>query len=257
MDDNQLLRYSRQIMLPQLDISGQQKLLDSHVLVIGLGGLGSPVAMYLAAAGVGKLTLVDFDQVDLSNLQRQIIHQTSSIGMPKVDSAAQTLRSLNNDTEVYTINHKLDDDELVSAVKNVDLVVDASDNFSTRFAVNQACAIARRPLVSGAAIRMEGQVGVFPHQQNDQPCYQCLYSDDMDDEMGTCSENGVLSPVVGIIGSIQATEAIKVLAGFGRPLTGRLLTMDASTMEFREIRLRKDPDCPVCGARQKQQSAVS
>lgn len=259
MNDDQLLRYSRQIMLPQMDIEGQQKLLQSHVLIVGLGGLGSPVAMYLAAAGVGTLTLADFDQVDLSNLQRQIAHSHSSIGLSKADSASQTLNALNPETQIHTIIHKLDGDELVSAVEKVDLVIDASDNFSTRFAINQACAKTRTPLVSGAAIRLEGQVSVFLHQRDDQPCYHCLYTDNQEDETATCSESGVLSPVVGIIGSIQATEAIKLLAGIGSSLTGRLLTLDASTMEFREIRLRKDPACPVCSKENhaKHQSAVS
>ena len=257
MNDDQLLRYSRQIMLPQLDIEGQQKLLDSHVLIIGLGGLGSPVAMYLAAAGVGTLTLVDFDKVDLSNLQRQIAHQTASIGLPKVESAAQSLKTLNDEVDIRTINQKLEGEDLLSAVRAADIVIDASDNFTTRFAINEACAIENTPLVSGAAVRMEGQVSVFPHQVADQACYNCLYSADHDDETGTCSENGVLSPVVGIIGSIQATEAIKYLAGIGQTLSGRLLTLDASTMEFREIRLRQDPGCPVCATKQKQHSAVS
>jgi len=257
MNDDQLLRYSRQIMLPQLDISGQERLLGSHVMVIGLGGLGSPVAMYLAAAGVGKLTLVDFDSVDLSNLQRQIIHQTSSIGMNKVDSAAQSLDALNGDIEIHTVNRKLDVAELVSILRDIDLVIDASDNFSTRFTINKACAQARIPLVSGAAVRMEGQVCVFPHQHSGQACYRCLYNDDQEEEPGTCSENGVLSPVVGIIGSIQATEAIKLLTGIGKSLAGRLLLVDATTMEFREIRLHQDPDCPVCNTRQHPNTAVS
>lgn len=257
MNDEQLLRYSRQIMLPQLDITGQQTLLDSHALIIGLGGLGSPVAMYLAAAGVGTLTLVDFDTVDLTNLQRQIAHQTASIGLAKVDSAAHTLGRLNDEVEIRTIHRKLEGQELLDVVRAADIVIDASDNFTTRFAINEACAIENTPLVSGAAVRMEGQVSVFPHQGTDQACYHCLYSPDHGDEVGTCSENGVLSPVVGIIGSIQATEAIKYLTGMGQTLSGRLLTLDAATMEFREIRLRQDPGCPVCLARQEQQSAAS
>jgi len=257
MNDDQLLRYSRQIMLPQMDVAGQQKLLHSHVLIVGLGGLGSPVAMYLAAAGVGTLTLADFDEVDLSNLQRQIAHSHNRIGLPKVASASQTLKSLNPETQIHTITQRLEGETLISAVRAVDLVVDASDNFSTRFAINQACAEAKTPLVSGAAIRLEGQVSVFLHQEDDQPCYQCLYSDLQEEEAATCSENGVLSPVVGIIGSIQATEAIKLLAGIGSSLAGRLLTLDASTMEFREIRLRQDPACPVCGNPSSRHSAVS
>ena len=257
MNDDQLLRYSRQIMLPQFDIAGQEQLLQSHALIIGLGGLGSPVAMYLAAAGVGTLTLADFDEVDLSNLQRQIAHSQSDIGLSKVASASNTLKSLNPDTKVFTINQKLEGDSLLSAVREADIVIDASDNFATRFAINQACALESTPLVSGAAIRMEGQVCVFTHQDNDQACYRCLYSEDQDEESATCSENGVLSPVVGIIGSIQATEAIKLLAGIGSTLSGRLLILDASTMEFREMRLSQDPNCPVCANKQTNQSATS
>jgi len=255
MNDDQLLRYSRQIMLPQLDINGQQRLLDSHALIIGIGGLGSPVAMYLAAAGVGTLTLVDFDEVDLSNLQRQIVHETDSIGLPKVESAARKLKALNAEIDIRTINRKLEGKDLLEAVRAADIVIDASDNFTTRFAINEACARENTPLVSGAAVRMEGQVSLFPHQGTGQACYQCLYSPGHGDEIGTCSENGVLSPIVGIIGSIQATETIKFLAGIGETLSDRLLTFDATTMEFRVIRLRQDPDCPVCMARQ--QSAVS
>ena len=256
MNDDQLLRYSRQIMLPQMDVAGQQRLLQSHALIIGLGGLGSPVAMYLAAAGVGQLTLADFDEVDLSNLQRQIVHSQADIGSPKVTSASQTLKSLNPDIEIFTINQKLEGDSLLAAVRTADIVIDASDNFATRFAINQACALESTPLVSGAAIRMEGQVCVFSHQENNHACYRCLYSEDQEEEAATCSENGVLSPVVGIIGSIQATEAIKILAGFGTTLSGRLLILDAFTMEFREIRLSQDPNCPVCASKQIIQSAT-
>ena len=246
MNDDQLLRYSRQIMLPQLDVAGQQRLLESHALIIGLGGLGSPVAMYLAAAGVGRLTLADFDEVDLSNLQRQIAHRHADIGQAKVASAAATLRSLNPEVTVVEINHELKGDELLAAVRSADVVIDASDNFATRFAINLACATEAVPLVSGAAIRMEGQVTVFPHQNDDQPCYHCLYDANQPEDTQRCSENGVLSPLVGIIGSIQATEAIKVLTGIGTTLAGRLLILDATTMEFREMRLRQDPNCPVC-----------
>jgi molybdopterin/thiamine biosynthesis adenylyltransferase len=247
MNDDQLLRYGRQIMLPQVDIAGQQRLLQSHALIIGLGGLGSPIAMYLASAGVGQLTLADFDVVDLSNLQRQIIHGQSDIGRPKVDSATDTLYALNPEVSVKTIQQKLSDQALVEAVAQADVVLDASDNFATRFAINQACVSTRTPLVSGAAIRMEGQVTVFPNtDEADAPCYRCLYNDDPEAET-TCSETGVLAPLVGIIGSIQATEAVKLLGGFGTPLSGRLLTLDANNLEFREIRLRRDPQCPVCG----------
>ncbi len=245
MEDEQLLRYSRQIMLPQFDVAGQQRLLDSHALIIGMGGLGSPVAIYLAAAGVGKLTLVDFDKVDLTNLQRQIVHATADIGRPKVESAREHLLALNPEITVETISHKLEDDELLAAVAAADVVVDASDNFATRFAINDACVQARKPLVSGAAIRMEGQVAVFHSERDESPCYRCLYRDE-GELAQTCSENGVLAPVVGVIGSIQATETIKLLSGMGETLDGRLMMWDAMTMEWRTLKLKKDPACPVC-----------
>ncbi len=249
MNDEQLLRYSRQIMLPQFDAAGQQRLLASHALILGMGGLGSPVAMYLAAAGVGKLTLVDFDTVDLSNLQRQILHGSHDIGRPKVESARDTLAVLNADVEVIALNARVEGEALDELVASADVVIDASDNFATRFQINDACVRARKPLVSGAAIRMEGQVSVFHNERDDSPCYRCLYRDEGELEQ-TCSENGVLAPVVGVIGSIQATEAIKVLAGIGDTLSGRLLLWDAMTMEWRSLKLRKDPACPLCGQRQ-------
>lgn len=249
MNDEQLLRYSRQIMLPQFDAAGQQRLLASHALILGMGGLGSPVAMYLAAAGVGKLTLVDFDTVDLSNLQRQILHGSHDIGRPKVESARDTLAVLNADVEVIALNARVEGEALDELVASADVVIDASDNFATRFQINDACVRARKPLVSGAAIRMEGQVSVFHNERDDSPCYRCLYRDEGELEQ-TCSENGVLAPVVGVIGSIQATEAIKVLVGIGDTLSGRLLLWDAMTMEWRSLKLRKDPACPLCGQRQ-------
>ena len=253
MDDDQLLRYSRQIMLPQVDVAGQQKLLDSRVLVIGLGGLGSPVAMYLAAAGVGTLVLVDFDQVDHSNLQRQIVHRTVDIGRPKVESARDTLLALNPEVNVITINEKLEDEALEKELDLADVVVDASDNFATRFQLNDACIKARVPLVSGAAIRMEGQVTVFHNEREEGPCYRCLYKDEGELEQ-TCSENGVLAPVVGIIGAVQANEAIKVLLGIGESLGGRLMLLDALTMEWRTLKLSKDMACPACSAMSIQES---
>ncbi len=245
MKDEQLLRYSRQILLPDIGIEGQERLHSSRVLIVGLGGLGSPVAMYLAAAGVGTLVLVDFDQVDLSNLQRQIIHTTERIGMHKVDSAKETLLALNPGCRVETVAKRLNEIELAAQIKKSDLVIDASDNFDTRFAVNSACVAGGIPLVSGAAIRMEGQVSVFGNQPGG-PCYRCLYNDQgrMDE---SCSENGILAPVAGIIGSIQATEAIKVLTGAGETLNGRLLLLDALRMEWRTLKLKADPNCPVCG----------
>ena len=247
MNDDQLLRYSRQIMLPSIGFEGQEKLLSSRVLIIGLGGLGSPVAMYLAAAGVGNLVLVDFDKVDLSNLQRQIAHTSARVGEAKVTSALQTLLALNPDCQVETIDHRLDPAGLRQQAEHADLVVDGSDNFSTRFAVNDACLASGTPLVSGAAIRMEGQVSVFSGQPGD-PCYRCLYGDGAElDE--TCSANGVLAPLVGIIGSVQATEAIKLLSGAGSPLVGRLLLLDALPMEWRTVKLKADPNCPLCSNR--------
>lgn len=252
MDDNQLLRYSRQIMLPQIGIEGQERLRAARVLLIGLGGLGSPVAIYLASAGVGELVLVDFDRVELTNLQRQPLHTSERIGHPKVESAAATLEALNPETRLQRIDHRLEGAELAEQVAAADLVVDASDNFPTRFALNAACAAAGKPLVSGAAIRMEGQVTVFPGTPGG-PCYRCLYPESGSVEE-TCSENGVLAPVVGIIGSIQALEAIKLLTGAGEPLIGRLLLLDAMNMEWRSLRLHPDPACPVCGTQRAPRS---
>ena len=245
MDDKQLLRYSRHILLPQIGVDGQQKLLDSRVLIIGLGGLGSPVAMYLAASGVGHLVIVDHDRVELSNLQRQIVHTTETIGKDKVVSAQASLRQLNPDIQITTFNKKLGADELAEQVKLADAVVDASDNFATRFGLNRLCVKYKKPLISGAVIRLEGQVTTFRADLPGSACYRCLYQD-MDEIAESCSETGVLAPVAGIVGSIQATETLKVLAGVGQTLNGRLLILDAQTMEWREMKLRKDPACPVC-----------
>ena len=247
MDDPQLLRYSRQILLPQIGIEGQQRLLAARVLIIGVGGLGSPVAMYLAASGVGQLVLVDHDKVELSNLQRQIVHTSDRIGVAKVTSAQHALAALNPEVQVTAIVGQLDPEALVEQVQLADAVVDCSDNFATRFALNRVCVANRKPLISGAAIRLEGQVAVFRPERNDSPCYRCLYKD-MDELAESCSQTGVLAPLVGIIGSIQATETIKVLLDIGETLTGRLLVLDALSMEWRSIKLRKDPDCPVCGS---------
>jgi len=214
--------------------------------VVGLGGLGSPVAMYLAAAGVGHLLLADFDAVDLSNLQRQLLHSSAHVGRNKVDSAIETLRALNPDVRLEPVKGSLAGKALAELARRVDLIIDCSDNFSTRFAINTACFESGIPLVSGAAIRAEGQVSVFSGRR-DGPCYQCLYPSQGAAEE-TCARNGVLAPVVGIIGSIQATEAIKVLTGLGEPLFGRLLLLDALRMEWRSVRLTADPACPVCGA---------
>lgn len=247
MDDEQLLRYSRQIMLPEVDIEGQQKLAAARVLVIGMGGLGSPVAMYLAAAGVGHLVIVDFDTVDLSNLQRQIVHRTADLGRPKVASARDALLALNPLIQVTAVSHALAGALLLDEVRQADVVVDASDNLPTRFAINAACVQARKPLVSGAAIRLEGQVLVYRPDQPDAPCYRCLYRSD-EALAESCSQTGVIAPLPGIIGSIQAMEAIKLIVGIGETLTGRLLLLDARTLEWREVRLRKNPNCPVCAA---------
>jgi molybdopterin-synthase adenylyltransferase len=249
MNDQQLLRYSRQIMLPSIDIPGQERLLASRVLIIGLGGLGSPAAMYLAAAGVGELVLVDFDRVDLSNLQRQIVHTSERIGMLKVDSAEQTLTRINPDCQILKFAERLEDATLLEQVTAADLVIDGSDNFATRFALNDACVATQTPLVSGAAIRTEGQVSVFSGRPGD-PCYRCLYGagGELDE---SCSQNGVLAPLVGIIGSIQAIEAIKVLTGAGSPLTGRLMLLDAMHMEWQTVRLKADPKCPICSGREE------
>lgn len=244
MNDEQLLRYSRQIMLPQIDVAGQEKLLASRVLIIGMGGLGSPVAMYLATAGVGHLVLVDDDKVELSNLQRQIAHGTPDINLTKVESAKQTLLNLNPEIKVTTYAERLTDKDLANEVNLADIVIDGTDNFTTRFSINNTCVKNNTPLVSGAAIRMEGQVSVF-NKTVESPCYNCLYKDE--GELDTsCSSNGVLSPVVGIIGSIQATEAIKVLLDIGDCLDGKLLMLDALNMELRTLKLKKDPQCPTC-----------
>ena len=246
MKDEQLLRYSRQIMLPQLDVAGQQKLIDATVLIVGMGGLGCPAAMYLAAAGVGHLIIADDDVVELTNLQRQVAHSQSMIGEPKVISAQQALLGLNPDLKITALQKRLEGTELSEAVGQADLVVDACDNFTTRFAINCACIEHGKPLVSGAAIRMEGQVAVFDSRNPGSPCYQCLYSQGDDDD-ASCSENGVMAPLVGIIGAVQAMEAIKLLTGIGESLIGRLLLLDASTLQWREMRLPRDSDCEACG----------
>ena len=248
MNDEQLLRYSRQIMLPEFDVAGQEALLNAHALVIGLGGLGSPAALYLAAAGVGTLTLVDHDTVDVSNLQRQIIHDQHSLNVAKVDSAAKRIAAVNPDTRVHTVATKLQGSELRRAVELADVVLDGTDNFAARFAINAACVAARKPLVSGAAIRLEGQIAVFDPRRDDSPCYQCLYADAADGALN-CAENGVASPLVGIVGSVQAMEAMKLLAEFGDTLTGFVLYLDAKRMEWRKLKLGRNASCPACGER--------
>ena len=247
LSDEQLLRYNRQIMLPDLDIAGQERLLQARVLIVGLGGLGCPAALYLAAAGIGTLLLADGDSVELSNLQRQIAHGEKDIGQNKVASAAASIAALNRETVVKTLPRRLGDEDLRHELGSVDLVVDASDSFATRFAVNRACVEAGVPLVSGAAIRSEGQVAVFDPAAGT-PCYRCLYSDGTGDEELSCSQSGVLAPMVGVIGSLQALEAVKVLAKFGEPLLGAMLVVDGWSLQVRRVLLKPDPQCPVCGS---------
>ena len=246
MDDQQLLRYSRQILLPQVDIEGQEALLASSALIIGLGGLGSPAAMYLASAGVGRLVLNDFDIVDLSNLQRQVIHATDRLGEAKTVSARAVVEKLNPGIQVETRDGALSGAELEQAVSGVDIVLDCSDNLATRFAVNAACFRCKKPLVSGAVIRFEGQLAVFAPGVGDSPCYNCLYG--MDSELGeSCARTGVIAPLPGVIGSMQALEAIKILVSAGDSLMGSVLLFDALAMEWRCMKLPRNPDCPTCG----------
>ena len=247
LSDAELLRYSRQIMLPSFDIEGQLALKGSRALIIGLGGLGSPVSMYLASAGLGHLVLVDDDEVDLSNLQRQIAHTVSAVGEPKVESAKLRLEALNPDIRVETFAMRLEGDALAEQVEAADVVIDCSDNFTTRFTLNRLCVEKRVPLVSGAAIRMEGQISVFDFRREDSPCYQCLYGESEDENLN-CSESGVMAPLVGVIGSMQALEAIKVLAGLGDSLSGRLLVFDAMSADWRSLKLKKDRACACCGS---------
>ncbi len=248
LSDDELLRYSRQILLPQIDVAGQLRLKQSRVLIVGLGGLGSPVALYLAAAGVGELHLADFDTVDLTNLQRQIIHDGTQVGVAKVDSAMARLGAINPQIKLAPHRAALDEDSLAATVAAVDLVLDCSDNFTTREAVNAACVASGKPLVSGAAIRLEGQLAVFDPRDTSSPCYHCLYGHGSEAEL-TCSEAGVVGPLVGLVGSLQALEALKLLAGFGESLVGRLLLIDALGSRFRELRVKRDPGCAVCGTR--------
>jgi adenylyltransferase/sulfurtransferase len=246
MNDHQLLRYSRQIMLPQCEIEGQQKLLDARILIVGAGGLGSPASMYLAASGIGTITIFDDDTVDLSNLQRQIAHHTADIGVDKVISTCQRLKQLNPDVNVIPVKQRLLGDNLFCEVEKADVVLDCSDNFATRFAVNSACVKTQTPLVSGAAIRFEGQISVFTPGKNSSPCYNCLYSSDGEEQLN-CATNGVIAPITGIIGSIQALEAIKLIIAIGETLTGRLLLIDGLTLDINTMKFKKNPHCPTCG----------
>ena len=247
MNDDQLLRYSRQIMLPQVDVAGQEMLLASRALIVGAGGLGSPAAMYLATAGVGQLVIADHDRVELSNLQRQLLHRDCDIGRSKADSAGATLQEINPDISITPIEARLQGTQLTAQVSNANVVLDCSDNFDTRFAINAACVRQQVPLVSGAAIRLQGQIAVFDAGKADSPCYHCLYRDG-DDAEQTCAETGVLAPLVGIIGSLQALEALKILLGLGETLNGRLIVFDGLAHEWRTLKLKRDPGCPTCGS---------
>jgi adenylyltransferase/sulfurtransferase len=248
LSDAQLLRYSRHILLPEIGIEGQQRLLQAHAVVVGAGGLGSPVALYLAAAGVGRLTLCDHDAVDLTNLQRQIVHDTTTVGLPKVESARQRLAAINPETRVEALTERVADDRLQALFADADVVVDATDNFATRHAINRACVKTRTPLVSGAGLRFDGQIAVFDPRRVESPCYHCLFPEDGEIEEMRCAVMGVFAPLVGIIGSMQAAEALKLIMGVGETLVGRLLLLDALRMEWRSVRLRRDPSCRVCGA---------
>jgi molybdopterin/thiamine biosynthesis adenylyltransferase len=250
LSDELLLRYSRHILLPEIGIDGQERLLAAHALVIGAGGLGSPVSLYLAASGVGRITLCDHDKVDLTNLQRQIVHTTDSIGRTKVSSAQDTLARINPGVAVEALPERVEGARLEELVDAADVVVDATDNFATRHAINRACVKFRKPLVSGAGVRFDGQVAVFDLRRDDSPCYYCLFPEQGDLEEMRCAVMGVFAPLVGIIGSIQAAEALKVIMGVGEPLQGRLLLLDALTMQTRTLKFSKDPACKVCGGRE-------
>nr|WP_323025001.1 HesA/MoeB/ThiF family protein [Castellaniella sp.] len=249
MDDARLTRYARHILLDELGIEGQERLLAARALIVGAGGLGSPAALYLAAAGVGRITLVDDDVVELSNLQRQILHDMTGLGRPKAESGRDALLALNPDVQVRALVERLDDARLRELALDADVVLDCSDNFATRHAINRACVAARTPLVSGAAIKFSGQISVYDLRDADAPCYHCLFPEADDAEELRCATTGVLGPLVGMVGSVQAAEAIKMITGMGEPLVGRLLSVDALRMQWHTIRFRRDPDCPVCARR--------
>lgn len=247
MNDQELLRYSRHILLDEIGIEGQDKLLQSHVLIIGVGGLGSACAPYIAAAGVGKITIIDDDLVDLTNLQRQIIHQTTSVGEAKVLSAQKFLKQINPAIEVVAIQKRVDSSLLSELVKNVDLIIDCTDNYKTRHAINRACVEAKKPLVFGAAIRFDGQLSVFNASKENSPCYACIFPEDQEFEEVRCSTMGVFSPLVGIIGAMQASQALQVITNCGTPLIGQLALWDGKKSEMTQIKLNRKSDCAVCG----------
>ncbi len=247
MDDSQLLRYSRHILLPEFGIDAQEKFAAAHALIIGAGGLGAPAAQFLAAAGVGTLTLCDPDAVDLTNLQRQILFATSDVGTPKVVAAKARLNAVNPEIRIEMVPARVGPDQLAPLVARANVVLDCCDNFATRHAVNRACVAAKTPLVSGAAIRFDGQVAVFDSRDDASPCYHCLFGEGEELEETRCAIMGVFAPLVGIVGATQAAEALKLVAGIGEAITGRLLLLDAYSMRWRDVRVPRDPDCPVCG----------
>lgn len=246
MKDDDLKRYSRHILLSEIDYNGQQKLLSSHVLIIGAGGLGSPASIYLAASGIGKITICDYDDVDVSNLQRQILHQDYSINQNKAISARNFLNKVNPNIKIIAVKEKLNAEQVTDLVKDVDVILDCSDNFETRYSLNKIACSQKIPLVSGAAIKFDGQICVFDFQDNTTPCYQCLFPDSSTDEELRCSDHGVLSPVVGVIGTIQAVETIKLLLNIGGSSRGKLLIYDAKNMHWSEMYFKKDPQCVIC-----------
>jgi adenylyltransferase/sulfurtransferase len=245
--DEQLLRYSRHILLDALGIEGQERILAAHALIIGAGGLGSPAALYLASAGVGKITLVDDDTVDFTNLQRQILHTQARVGMDKAESGKQALTAINPEITIIPLKQRLSGEALEALVASADIVLDCTDNFATRHAINRACVQLRKPLVSGAAIRFDGQISVYDLRRDDSPCYHCLFPEGEDVEEVRCAVMGVFAPLTGIIGTMQAAEALKLIAGIGESLTGRLLLLDTLEMEWRSVKFKKDAGCAVCG----------
>ena len=249
MNDDQLLRYSRHILLNEFGVEAQEKLLQSRALIVGAGGLGSPAAMYLAAAGVGRIALADGDSVDLTNLQRQILHASASVGRPKAESGRETLNRLNPETVVEALAFRLESEALGAEVARADVVLDCSDNFATRHAVNRACVVHAKPLVSGAGVRFDGQITVFDLRRDDSACYECLFPEGAELEETRCAVMGVFAPLTGVIGTLQAAEALKVLTGVGNTLCGRLVLFDALSAEWRSVRLKRDPECRVCSSR--------
>lgn len=254
MNDNQLLRYSRHILLDDIGIEGQQRLLDAHAVIIGAGGLGSPAALYLASGGIGRITLVDDDTVDLTNLQRQVMHTTARVGQNKVDSGREALLAINPEIEVVALKERAGPERLRVLARSASVVLDCSDNFATRHAVNRACVEAGVPLVSGAAIRFDGQLAVFDPRRPEAPCYACLFPEDSGFEDVACGTMGVFAPLVGVVGAVQAAEAMKLVAGIGQPLAGRLALLDGKSMEWTSVKVARDPGCPVCALRVRQQT---